>query len=453
MGKPSYSYSDARKRAREHDSFESFCIKAPEGVEFFKVEKEGVVRLDIIPFIAGKGNPHAEDGMLHYERTYFTHPRIGASERTVICPQRTLNLPCPICEHQRKLKADDSAEEDLIKSLYPKERQLFQVIDLDSKDQKIQLWDVSYHNFGRLLDERIDTMDEGDDIHLFYHLTKGYTLRIAFKEERFGKRTFFRASTIDFKKREPYKDSIIDEGHCLDDLLIVEPYEKLKSMFLQQDDGGGRGGRSERRDDRDDRREGGGRDRESERETRPAREESRGRDSERGAERRVREDTRGDTRRGRDEDRDGGGRDRDRDRGEREEERGDDRGGRDRDGGRSARDSDREKDEKPKDDDRRSDRRRDDDRDAPKASRRDEGWDEDRDPPKRETKPKDDDRDPPKDERRSSRRDSDDDRDPPKTEKEERRGSRRDDDDDRDPPKAEKDTRSSSSRRNDDWED
>jgi len=351
-----YSYSDARKRADEHDSFDSKYLKMPKGVKPFKVDKEGVYRLDFIPFVALKGNPHADAGQLHYERTIFVHRDIGPNNDTMVCPNRTFGLPCPVCEFQKKLKSDDGADEKLIKALYPKERQLFQVVDLDTRDKLVQPWDYSYHLFGKLLDARIRDQDEGDNYHLFYHLAKGFTLKVGFTEVKQGKRTWYEAETIDFKTREPYGDKIMDEGFDLDAMLITESYDKLKELFFQEP-------ASRKRDD----------------DRPPARDrEERAPDRDRGGRDDDRRSSRDDDRApARDDDRRGGGRE------EREP---------------ASRTDSRSRDDSPRGGSRESEDRRgsqrDDDRRGSRDEKPKEEFDADRDPPpsNKDDKPKDDDR-------------------------------------------------------------
>jgi hypothetical protein len=239
-----YSYSDARKRAAEHErEFDSFALKLPKNMPLFRVKKPGVIRLDIMPYVAAKGNPHADEGMLHYERTYFIHGRVGPDQIGIVCPRETADLegkrhPCPICEMQRTLKMDPQADDKLIKSLYPRERQIFQIIDVENPDAGIQLWDMSYHLFGRLLDARIRDQDEQDAFHLFYHLKKGFTLKIGFVEESANKRVWYKAETIDFKTREPYGTSMLEQCVCLDELIKLLPTAEIEAAL----EGGERSG-------------------------------------------------------------------------------------------------------------------------------------------------------------------------------------------------------------------
>lgn len=233
-----YSYSNARERAEKHTSgFDSTSIKLPEGVKLFKPKKAGVYKIDIIPFVAGKGNPYADEGILHYERTFHVHPRVGGQDGdTYVCPRETVGAKCPICEFQKQLMRDGGADEKLVKSLYPKERQLFQLIDLAEPEKGIQIWDVSYHLFGKFLDARIKNSDEDDKYDRFYRLVGGKTLKLGFEEETFNKQTFLKVSTIDFKDRaEDYGEDMLEKGYCLDELLKIPTYNELKAAL----EGGG----------------------------------------------------------------------------------------------------------------------------------------------------------------------------------------------------------------------
>lgn len=236
-------YSSARELADTKSSgFGGAHLKVPEGVKLFK-PKAGVMLLDILPFPAGEGNPHADEGIMHWERTYFLHRGIGANSDSFVCPRLTFKERCPICEHRQKLlkeSADDN--EELIKDLAAKERQLFNVVNRREPDAGVQLWDISYHLFGRLLIARIRDSDEEDGWDEFFHLEsgQGLTLKVGFVEESYAGRAYCKAETIDFKPRkEDYDDDVIADIRVLDDLLVVPDYDSLKKTFLQMADEGG----------------------------------------------------------------------------------------------------------------------------------------------------------------------------------------------------------------------
>lgn len=232
----------AKKWAETADSgFTPTVVKLPEGVNFFGPKKAGTFRLEIIPYEVpanpkGGQNPNAQPGELHYERTYFSHRGIGADERSYVCPAKTCGRPCPICEHRRELMRDRDADEDLIKALAPKQRQLWNIYDHAEPEKGVQVWDVSFHLFGRQLKAAINNADEDDGWEYFADPADGLTLRIGMEEKSFAGNSFLECATVGFKsRREPLSDEILDAAQPLDDLLILLDYDKLKSIFLQEE--------------------------------------------------------------------------------------------------------------------------------------------------------------------------------------------------------------------------
>jgi hypothetical protein len=235
-------YTSGRERAKKKEQMGSFSatfLKLPQGVTMFR-PKAGIYLLDVLPFRAGKGNPFAQPGALHYERTFHLHGRVGADQNAYLCPRMTAKKPCPICEHRQHLTHKDAAEnEDLIKDLAPRERQMFNIRNLKDPDKGIQLFEISYHLFGRLLDARIRDSDEEDEWDLFYRLEGGLTLKVGFVDKSFGGRNFVEAETIDFKPRkEDYDEEVLEQVYGLDDLLRLRDYDELKEIFLESKDEG-----------------------------------------------------------------------------------------------------------------------------------------------------------------------------------------------------------------------
>lgn len=242
QGKKKHDYTDAAELSEKQASgFDSSSITLPEGVSLFGLKKEGTYRVDIIPYRVGEGNPNCpKPGRLHYERSYFTHRGIGPDERAYCCLLKTFHKPCPICEHRTKLAHDPDADAQLIKDLEPKHRQLWCVIDRTAgADPKkgVQVWDISFHLFGKLLAKTIHNEDEGDDYRNFFHLEDGLTLKLGAEEKKMGN-TFYNVFQIEFKKRaRPLDDELLDQAPCLDELIKEVPYKELKKIFLQVDNG------------------------------------------------------------------------------------------------------------------------------------------------------------------------------------------------------------------------
>ena len=229
--------TSARRRAETHDSgFQKTTVKTPEGMSFLSFQTAGVKRLDVLPYTVKIGNEFADAGDWHYEKTFFIH-RIGANGEAHVCPKRTSGKRCPICEEYDRMRMDANSDEDLMKSLKPKERQLFYVVDHDEREKGVQIWDMSNYLFGKKLDARIRNSDEDENYDTFFDPDDGMVLKIGLEEKKFQTFSYYEVETIDFKKRkEPIDPELFENLPSLDDLVKVEKYDKLKSIFLQTDD-------------------------------------------------------------------------------------------------------------------------------------------------------------------------------------------------------------------------
>lgn len=224
----------ARKRVEQHEASSGrTTLAVPSGVGFFQVNKAGSYRFDILPFTVGKGNPAADEGEAHFERTYYVHRSVGANNDSFVCPAKTFGKPCPICEYRAKL-TKEGGDEDTIKSLAPKDRQLWAVWDHADPDKGPKIWDVSFHLFGKFLYEKIKNADDEDGYEYFPDAEQGLTLKVGAREEKGGGYTFYQCADIEFKPRkQPIPSEILESVPCLDDLLKEVSYDDLKKIFLQ----------------------------------------------------------------------------------------------------------------------------------------------------------------------------------------------------------------------------
>jgi len=222
----------AKRRLSEHKvGGGSNHLIIPDGFDIFK-PKEGHYRLDFFPYKV-KSNPHCDAGDFHFERTYWVHRNVGPNNEWHLCLAKTFKKPCPICEYRAKAMKDPDVDEETIKALAPAERQLFVVSDLSDPEQKM-IWDISYHLFGKQLDNKLEGSDEEDGYDTFADIEDGKTVRASFKRSEQGK--WLETVDIEFKDRKrQYKEAVLEEIPCLDDMLKPTPYEKLKSIFLQID--------------------------------------------------------------------------------------------------------------------------------------------------------------------------------------------------------------------------
>lgn len=234
--------SAARRRAEQHTTgFETTVLKVPEGLSFFDF-KPGVHLLDIIPYTVKKGksvpggNPMADKGELYFERTFFIYRKIGPEEKSYVALGKTFGKPDPIAEFRNTESKKDLTPDDAkyVKSLTPKERQIFLVYDRKNPDKGLQIMENSFHLFGKLLDSRVQNSTEEEGWDLFYFLDEdGLSLRVTVEEVDGGGFTFNEATAIDFVPRKtPVPAKIADHDIDLDSLLVEVPYDKMKAIFL-----------------------------------------------------------------------------------------------------------------------------------------------------------------------------------------------------------------------------
>lgn len=228
-------YTDAKTTANKQTSgFQIASLELPKGVSTFYFKKEGMYYLDILPYTAGKNNPMADEGYDHWERTYFAHRGVGAENKQYCCLLKNWGENCPICEHRQELERR-GANEDVIKALWPKKRQIMAIVDVDDKDKGIQILEGPYaFGLGSLIDNKIDAAREGSPVTRFYHADGGMTLAVKCKSEGFklkdgGSGKFLKPVNLEMEPREiNYEDK---EVPCLDDLLKKPDYKKLKEVF------------------------------------------------------------------------------------------------------------------------------------------------------------------------------------------------------------------------------
>lgn len=218
-------------------------LRLPDGfgdVKFFKISKPKVM-LDVIPYVVSdKRHPDAEAGAevgtLWPSRRYYVHRGVGAEENSYICPLKTFGKPCPICEYA-SARARQGGDREELKALRPKARDLYNVIDLDDPDRKIQLFDMSGFLFGDTLTKEL--IDASDDEQCFAELKGGYSLKLRFEKKSFNRNEFWAVDRIDFvERKKDYKESIIEETVPLDDILVEPDYKTLEKIFLMTEGGG-----------------------------------------------------------------------------------------------------------------------------------------------------------------------------------------------------------------------
>ncbi len=227
----------ASRRMKEHKSgFERSSIIVPDGMELFSLKKTGKYRIEILPYTVGKGNQFADEGEQYFERTFFTHRNVGPEENAhYVCLDKTYGKKCPVCEHRAKEAKKARSDEDYIASLAPKERQLFNIFDHDEPEKGAQLWELSFHTFGKLLDLKVKEADEDEDFDSFFDPEDGKTLKLTVTEEKMGSNSYKSVKSIDFKDRtEEIPAEVLEGVACLDECVKRMSYDDLYAVLHQE---------------------------------------------------------------------------------------------------------------------------------------------------------------------------------------------------------------------------
>jgi len=160
---------------------------------------------------------------------------VGPDNRWYVCPREWSNgrRPCPICEYRQKLKEDPDADKKAIDALAPSRRQLFNVIDTKHRDKGVQIWDFSYHLFGKLLVTYLEKRQE--KLKNWCEFEGGMTLTLGLEKRTFEGNKFVEVKMIDFdeRKKDYDGDEMLTKVHCLDELIKVPSYDELKKVFMQ----------------------------------------------------------------------------------------------------------------------------------------------------------------------------------------------------------------------------
>jgi hypothetical protein len=232
------NYTNAKEVvAKSESEGSSKALNIPKDVGTFSFKKKGKYKLNVLPYFVGKGNPYADEGMCHYERTYFVH-RVGPNSESVCCPVKTFGRPkCPVCQYADRMKAMGK-EYEVYSSFLPKKRQLYNVLEVvEDETPEVRVFDISHFNFGKALDAKIKDAEDDDGYANFFHLDGGMLLTVSVDEKSFAGTTFYQATNIEMKSRQkPLDDSLLDEVHCLDDLLRERSYDEIKKLFESGED-------------------------------------------------------------------------------------------------------------------------------------------------------------------------------------------------------------------------
>jgi hypothetical protein len=219
------------KENLDKKQFKHPYLTLPDGMDFFKAEFEKgkttrTYKLNILPFEAGPHNRESDEGELWWRTKYDAAKNVGPEEVTIASP-RSIGKKCPVYDAWRTMSDDEDIDDDDIKDLRPKSREMFYVQDATEDDGPIFLLDISYFLFGKKLDEELRSED-GEDYLAFADAEDGCTVKMRFKENKFGKATYQEVDKIDFVKRigpevtDEMIDGLVDPMNFITFLSVPE---------------------------------------------------------------------------------------------------------------------------------------------------------------------------------------------------------------------------------------
>lgn len=227
----------ARDWAKKQDKgFEPMCVKLPDGITFFKLDRLGPIQVDFLCYKVGEGNPRADPGMEHFEREYQAHRIPTPTGVRPFCCRKIFGKPCAVCDWL--VKNGSSADPDLVKRMRAVTRHLWVVNDKPGDpDNPLKVFDSGHYNkgigFGEQMAEAIQCLGEDEDP---FALEKGYTAHMTVKEQSFPGVKYNGVTRIDFKRRaKDYPPDMIDKAPCLDECLADPGYDYVKQLLEQGD--------------------------------------------------------------------------------------------------------------------------------------------------------------------------------------------------------------------------
>lgn len=202
--------------------------------------KDGPHIVDIIPYNAGKYDPLVEKGDDTYGFEYWVHNNVGPNNAWFMCPSEMFNKPCPVCEHRTKLR-DEGAKDDVWKPLFPKRRNIYNIIcyDRGEEDKGVMIWDVSFHYFEKPIMALSKKPGRGGkkskDVDFADPYDKGKSINFTIEPAK-SKNDYpeFLGHSFDDRDYE-IDDDILDAATKIDEIVHRPDYEELEVAFFGED--------------------------------------------------------------------------------------------------------------------------------------------------------------------------------------------------------------------------
>lgn len=242
---------DRHKESHDHrDDTGKFrpIWKDKDKLKLWKCKAEDHV-VDIIPYICGDFDPTHKAGEVCYVLDVWIHRGVGPNEDNVLCLSSTYKsspIPerrgwkCPICEFRAKLKEQGKQKSDLYKKLQPTRRAIYNMVCQDTEKEiakGVQIWDVSHFLFEKKVAE-LSLLPKGGGFVLFSDPDEGKSISFvmkntSYKDENTGKsQDSIEFSAFRFLDRGPIDNDVLEQGLCLDELIIIPKPDELRAVIM-----------------------------------------------------------------------------------------------------------------------------------------------------------------------------------------------------------------------------
>ena len=234
---------ESYRRKDEFGPHFTYFRKDLEDVSFWK-PTEKVWMFDIIPSFSGPNWPmdnhgiKLPEGSPVYVLDIQVHQNVGINDAQFICLNRNLGLPCPICEHQAELKKQVDYDADLIKGLYPKRRNVYNVVVLDGGEEEkkgVQVFEIAhFYMESKLTPLAMDARTKA--LISYSHYERGKTIQFEAKKKKFEieGRSITGMEYIGHKfldRDYVISDDDLNDAYTLDELLYKPEYDEVYESY------------------------------------------------------------------------------------------------------------------------------------------------------------------------------------------------------------------------------
>ena len=203
--------------------------KIPSGIQFWAIGNNQHL-IDIVPFESGPTipNPNVNEGDIEWVVDLWRHRNIGPRELAFVCPARTWNEPCPICEDISANNYDD----DKVEKIKAKRMCNYLVWVHDSpKEEKegLKILELAYFFLQKHVDE-LAVSPRGGGILQFTDIDEGKS--VAFTKSGAGSQNWSFIGHQFVDRTEPIPDWICDQSFSLDSVINMRPsYEEVHKAY------------------------------------------------------------------------------------------------------------------------------------------------------------------------------------------------------------------------------